>query len=83
LTPLDLHYLARIFLVVQQKLRDYILAFPELLSYVTMTIVYVESMTNASKHIDYHHMYEEILTFVSNIKSSVNLYTILTSMKRS
>jgi len=67
LTPLDLHYLARMFHVVQQQLRDYTLALPELLSYVRMaltSVLYVEPMPNASKHIDYHHLYEELVTFV-------------------
>jgi len=67
LTPLDQHNLARMFHVVQQHLRDYILALPDMLSYVTMalsSVVYVEPMPNASKHIDYHHLYEELVTFV-------------------
>jgi len=59
-TPLGLHYLARMFHVVQQQLRDYILALPDLLSDVTMaltSVVYVETMPHASKHIDYPHLY--------------------------
>jgi len=62
-----MHYLARMFYVVQQKMRDYILALPYLLSYVTMSltsVVYVEPMPNASTHIDYPHLYEELVTFV-------------------
>jgi len=64
---MDLHYLARIFHVVQQQLRNYILAFPDFLSHVTLAstlVVYVEPMPNASKHIDYPHLYEELVTFV-------------------
>jgi len=67
LMSLDLHYLARMFHVVQQQLRDYILALPNLLSYVTMSltlVVYVEPMPNASTHTDYPHLYEELVTFV-------------------
>jgi len=67
LTPLDLRYLARIFHVLQQYLRDFILALLDLLSYVTTaltSIVYKEPMLNASKHIDYHHLCEELVTFV-------------------
>jgi len=54
LMPLDLHNLARMFHVVEQKLRDYILSLAGLLSYVTTaltSVVYVEQMPNASKHI--------------------------------
>jgi len=64
LTPLGVHYLARVFHVVQQQLRDYTRALPELLSYVTMaltSVVYVEPLPNASKHIDYPRLYEEEL----------------------
>jgi len=68
LTSLDLHYLARMFNIVHQQLRDYVLALPDLLSYVTMSltsIVYVEPMPNASTHINYPHLYdEELVSFV-------------------
>jgi len=67
LTPLDLHYLARVFNIVHQQLRDYVLALPDLLSYVTMpltSVVYVEPMPNASTHINYPHLYEELVSFV-------------------
>jgi len=49
LTSLDLHYLAQKFNIVHQQLRDYVLASPDLLSYVTMpltSVVYVEPMPN-------------------------------------
>jgi len=55
------------FHIVQQQLCDYILVVPDLLPYVTMSltsVVYVESMPNASTHIDCPHMYEELVTFV-------------------
>jgi len=67
LTPLDLHYLARIFHVMQQQLSDYKLALPDLLSYVAMSltsVVYVQQMHYASKHIEYPHLYEEHVTLV-------------------
>jgi len=67
LTSQELHYLARMFHIVQQQLCDYILVVPDLLPYVTMSltsVVYVESMPNASTHIDCPHMYEELVTFV-------------------
>jgi len=67
LTPLDLQYLARIFHVVQQYLRVYLLAMLDLLSYVTMSltsVLNVEPMPNASTQIDYPHLYEELVTFV-------------------
>ena len=56
LTLLDLHYLARMFNIVHQQMRDYVLALPDLLSYVTMSwtsVVNVEPMPNASAHINY------------------------------
>ena len=34
LTPLDLHYLSRLFNIMDQQLGDYVFALPELLSYV-------------------------------------------------
>jgi len=67
LTQPDMDYLDRMFHVVQQKLRDYLIALPTMLSYVTasLTLVsYIEPMPNASKHIYYPHLYEEFLTFV-------------------
>jgi len=60
-------YLARLFHVIQQQLRDYILALPDVLSYVTTSLTsvsYIEPMPNASKHIDYPRLYEELVTFV-------------------
>jgi len=67
LTSLDPHYLARLFNVVHQQLRDYVLALPHFLSYVTMSlssVVYVDPMPNASEHINYPHLYEELVSFV-------------------
>ena len=54
LTPLDLHYLARMFNIIHQQLRDYVLAFPDLLSFVSISltsVVYVEPMPTAITHI--------------------------------
>jgi len=48
-------------------MRDYLVALPELLSYVTMSltlVVYVEPLPNASAHINYPHLYEELVSFV-------------------
>jgi len=63
LTSLDL----RIFRVVQQHLRDYILAMADLLSFVAISltsVVYEVPMPNACTHTDYPHLYEELVTFV-------------------
>jgi len=60
LTSLDLYYLARILNIVHQQMRDYILALPDLLSYVTIyltSVVYLEPMPKASAHINYPHLY--------------------------
>jgi len=54
-TQLDMDYLVRVFNVVQQQLRDYLIALPEVLSYVTSfltSLSYIEPMPNASKNID-------------------------------
>ena len=67
LTSLDLHQLARMFNIVHQQLRDFVLALPDLLPYVTISltsVVYVEPMLNASAHINYPHLYEELVSFV-------------------
>ena len=67
LTSLDLHYLARMFNIVHQKMRDYLLSLPDILSYITMSltsVVYVEPMPNARQHINYLHLYEELVSFV-------------------
>jgi len=55
------------FNIVHQQLRDYVLALPDLLSYVTMSltsVVYVEPMPNASAYKNYPHLYEELVSFV-------------------
>jgi len=67
LTSLVLHYLARMFNIVHQKMRDYLLSLPDILSYITMSltsVVYVEPMPNARQHINYLHLYEELVSFV-------------------
>jgi len=64
LTSLDQHYLARMFNIVHQQMPDYVAALPDLLSYVTMSlasVVYVEPMPNASAHINYPHLQEELV----------------------
>jgi len=50
-----------------QQLRVYLLALPDVLSYVTASfnsVSYIELMPNASRHIDYPHLYEELETTV-------------------
>ena len=63
LTILDLQYLARVFHIV----RDYTTALPDLLSYVTSSVTsvtYVEPVPNATDHIEYHHLFEELVTAI-------------------
>jgi len=67
LTQPDMDYLVRVFPIMQQQLRDYIIAMPDVLSYVTSSVassIYVEPPPNASAFIDYHLLYEELVTFV-------------------
>ena len=67
LTILDLQYLARMFHNVQQQLRDYTTALPDVLSYVTSSVTsvtYVEPVPTASDRVDYRHLFEELVTAV-------------------
>ena len=67
LTQPDMDYLVRVFHILQQQLRDYIIALPDVLSYVTSSLAsasFVEPQPNASTIIDYPHLYEELVTFV-------------------
>ena len=55
------------FSVVLQKLRDYVSAMPEVLANVTPTltsVTYVEPAPDASKNINFPHLYEELIVFV-------------------
>ena len=50
--------------VLQQQLRDYIVALQDVLPYVTATltsVTYVEPAPDASKNINFHHLYEELI----------------------
>ena len=67
LTIPDIKYRARMFHIVQQQLRDYTTALPDVLSYVTSSVTsvtYVEHVPNASDLIDYRHLFEEIVIAV-------------------
>jgi hypothetical protein len=53
--------------VVQQQLRDYIVALQHVLPYVTATltsVTYVDPPPDADKNIHYPHLYEELVHFV-------------------
>jgi len=55
LTQPDMDYLVRVFPIMQQQLRDYIIAMPDVLYYVTSSLtssIYVEPPPNASTFID-------------------------------
>jgi len=65
------------FNIVQQQLRDYTTALPDVLSYVTSSVTsvtYVEPVNNASDHIDYRHLFEEL---VRTVQIYVSLLLIL------
>jgi len=67
LTHPDIYYLVRVFPILQQELRDYISALPEVLSYVTSSLAltsFVEPPPNASTFINYPRLEEELVTFV-------------------
>jgi len=67
LTQPDMDYLVRVFHIIQQQLRYYISAMPDVLSYVTSSLAsttFVEPPPNASTFINYPRLYEELVTFV-------------------
>ena len=52
LTQPDMDYLVRVLHILQQHLRDYITALPDVFSYVTLSLTsvsYIEPLPNASK----------------------------------
>ena len=54
LTSRDIEYLSRVFSIVQQQLRDYIVALQDVLPHITATVTsvtYVEPTPEASKNI--------------------------------
>jgi len=67
LTLADPQYYSRIFHVINKQLRGYTQSFPNVLPYVSSaltSVTYVEPSPNASKHIMYPHLFEEIATAV-------------------
>jgi len=67
LTLQDIEYLSRMFSVVQQQLRDYIVALQDVLPYVTATltsVTYVDPPSDPGKNIIYPHLYEELIHLV-------------------
>jgi hypothetical protein len=55
------------FNIVQQQLRDYIVALQNVLPFVTKTftsVTYVKPSPDASKNVDFPHLYEELISFV-------------------
>jgi len=66
LTVPDIDYLSRMFHVMQQQLRDYIVAMQDVLPYVSTaltSVTYVEPAPNTSININFPHLYEELITF--------------------
>ena len=66
LTLHDIEYLSRMFRIVQQHLRDYIVTFQDVLPYVTTTltsVTYVEPAPEASRNIDFPHLCQELIHF--------------------
>jgi len=61
----DLQYPSRMFHVLQNQLKVYTLSLPDVLTYVTVALTsvnYVEPASNASKHIVYSQMFDELKT---------------------
>jgi hypothetical protein len=62
----QLQHLSRMFHVVQKQLDAYTNAMPDVLSYVTAALsstAYIEPAPNATKHIVYPQLYEELRQF--------------------
>jgi hypothetical protein len=60
ITLQDIDYLSRMFRVVQQQLRDYIVALQDVLPYVTATltsVTYLDSAPDANKNMNFPHLY--------------------------
>jgi hypothetical protein len=54
------------FNIVMQQLHDYIVALQDVLPFVTNTltsVTYVEPSPDASKNVDFPHIYEELVLF--------------------
>ena len=67
LTLQDKDYLSRMFNIVKQQLRDYIVVLQDVLPFVTNTLISVtnvEPSPDASKNVDFPHLYEELISFV-------------------
>ena len=63
----DIGYLSARFNIVQQQLCDYIVALQDVLPFVATTltsVTYVEPSPDASKNVDFPHLYEELVSFV-------------------
>jgi len=61
----DLQYLSRMFHVLQNQLKVYTLSLSDVLTYVTTALTsvnYVEPAPNASKHIVYSQLFDELKT---------------------
>jgi len=67
LTLQDIEYLSRMFNIVQQQLRDYIVSLQDVLPFITTTltsVTYVEPAPDASKNMNFPYLYEELISFV-------------------
>jgi hypothetical protein len=67
LTLQDIEYLSRMFIIVQQHLRDYIVVLQDVLPHVSATlnsVTYVEPAPEANKNVHFSHLYEELSSFV-------------------
>jgi len=59
-----MEYLVRVFHILQEQLRDYISALPDVLSYVTSSLAstpFVEPQPNATTIINYTYLYEDLV----------------------
>jgi hypothetical protein len=55
------------FNIVQQQLRDYIVALQDVLPFVTTTlssVTYTKPSPDANKNVDFPHLYKELISFM-------------------
>jgi len=67
------------FSLLQEQLRDYIVALQDILPYLTATltsVTYFEPAPDASKNINFLRLYEELIPFVYISLQSVNKNTM-------
>jgi len=75
----DLQYLSRIFHVIQNQFNAYTLSLPDVVAYTTTKYIwinFIETPPNASKHILYAQLFEDLKTILGEAYSTLHTYTL-------